>query len=213
MKAIDLTGQTIGRLKIICQAPSQLEKNGKNGIRPRRVWYCECECGNKVLRDTAELRSCRTKAKSCGCWQREIVTSRSRILFGDLHGGYICQIRNAAKRRNLEFSVSGEYLWELYLQQNKRCALTGVLIDFGKPGKKGIRKAHMGGVAPTASLDRIDSGKAYVPGNVRWLHKTVNKIRWELSDDELLSWCNLILEHTRSTYGVAYENTMGRLFA
>ena len=50
-------------------------------------------------------------------------------------------------------------------------------------------------VKRTASLDRIDSEKGYVAGNVHWVHKTVNKMKMEFSVDDFVSVCKEVAEH------------------
>ena len=47
------------------------------------------------------------------------------------------------------------------------------------------------------SLDRIDSKKGYVKGNVQWVHKTVNRLKMDLSEEELMYWCNLIVRSAK----------------
>lgn len=53
--------------------------------------------------------------------------------------------------------------------------------------------------AQTASLDRKDSLRGYEPDNVQWVHKTVNLIKWELSEEEFLEWCSKITKHKGKT--------------
>ncbi len=44
--------------------------------------------------------------------------------------------------------------------------------------------------------DRIDSCVGYVPGNVQWVHRTVNFIKRDLPDDEFIEWCKQIAERS-----------------
>ena len=44
----------------------------------------------------------------------------------------------------------------------------------------------------TASLDRINPLVGYIMGNVRWVHKIVNKMKGDLSDVEFMNWINLL---------------------
>ena len=82
-------------------------------------------------------------------------------------------------------------MWDLYLKQNKKCALTGLDICFGIYGND-----KLGGTRPqTASLDRIDSTKGYLVGNVQWVHKDINNIKQDYSVDELIEYCDLIIKH------------------
>ena len=44
----------------------------------------------------------------------------------------------------------------------------------------------------TASLDRIDSSKGYIEGNVQWVHKSVNIMKCDFSSDIFIGICNQI---------------------
>ena len=50
----------------------------------------------------------------------------------------------------------------------------------------------------TASLDRIDSKKAYTLDNVQWVHKTVNQMKWTLASKEFIEWCKTIAQNNKS---------------
>lgn len=115
---------------------------------------------------------------------------------GDINGTYFTYLRAKAKERNLEFSVSKEYLWNLFLKQNKKCALSGVdlvisnkLIGTNTSGKRIDRTEH------TASLDRIDNTKGYVENNLQWVHKILNGMRRQYSIEEYIKWCTLVANH------------------
>ena len=91
---------------------------------------------------------------------------------------------NVAKRNNHVWEVSKEYLWNLYNQQEeKRCALTGLPIWFGR-----IYYYH----ETTASLDRIDNKKGYIEGNVRWVLKDINMLRGDYDTEYFIQLCNLV---------------------
>ena len=49
--------------------------------------------------------------------------------------------------------------------------------------------------AGTASLDRIDSKKGYIEGNVQWVHKNVNKMKMDLDEKEFFSIVKQVYEH------------------
>jgi hypothetical protein len=48
----------------------------------------------------------------------------------------------------------------------------------------------------TASLDRKDSSKGYTKDNVQWIHKTINFMKGQMSDQEFVSWCKLVCTNT-----------------
>ena len=44
----------------------------------------------------------------------------------------------------------------------------------------------------TASLDRIDSSKGYVEGNVQWVHKMINMSKQQYSQEEFIDMCKAV---------------------
>jgi hypothetical protein len=105
-----------------------------------------------------------------------------------------------AERRSLVFNITIEQAWDIYLKQNKRCALSGTLIVFSKPDEGRIQ---------TASLDRIDSSKGYILENVQWVHKVLNKMKGKLSDNQFKFWCNLVTNGDNSVVELA-SNEAGK---
>jgi len=96
---------------------------------------------------------------------------------------YIHNIRNSAIRRNLKWDVDLPYLWNLFLHQNRMCKISGVSLNFSS--SINLRDG-------TASLDRIDRSIGYIRGNLQWVHKIVNEMKWDMTDVELINWCNTI---------------------
>lgn len=72
-----------------------------------------------------------------------------------------------------------DYLYTIFLKQNKKCALTKQKISIGDD----------------ASVDRINSHLYYIEGNLQWVHKTVNQMKRGLSNEEFISWCKTISRH------------------
>lgn len=101
-------------------------------------------------------------------------------------------LRRKARERNLEWALSEEYLWDLFCSQDSKCALSGVDIVLTTKRNK---HNNLDRTILTASLDRIDSSKGYVVGNVQWLHKTINIMKQSLSDSDFITWCKLIANH------------------
>lgn len=102
------------------------------------------------------------------------------------------RIKNSAKKRGLNFSITKSFIDKLFIKQEGKCALSGVNIVL--PENFTELSTGFG----TASLDRIDSSKGYEKGNVQWVHKTINVMKQSLSDDELIEWCSLVYNHDNS---------------
>ena len=114
---------------------------------------------------------------------------KDTIKFGDIHQSYICTLKIRAKRLNYDFNLDGDFLWELFLKQNRRCALSGMEIGF--PKAWGIKSK----TEITASLDRINSNMGYTKGNVQWVHKTINTMKMNMSDNEFIKLCKLVAKN------------------
>jgi len=97
----------------------------------------------------------------------------------------------------LESNVTIEFIWELFLNQNRKCALSGVEIGFKKSVKREKKRDE------TASLDRIDSLKAYTEDNVQWVHKDINKMKWDFPVNRFLELTKLVYEHSIKQTGPA----------
>lgn len=104
----------------------------------------------------------------------------------EIQGTYLTALKNQAKKRGLEFSISYEYLWDLFLRQDRKCAYSGIEIFFSRNNIEHINGDY------TASLDRINSSLGYIEGNVQWVHKRVNVMKGNMEEQEFLNFCEAI---------------------
>ena len=152
------------------------------------VWTCLCKCGQAV--DVMFQDLVRDKTSSCGCNQsprRELDNNWSG--YGEISGALYSKIRNGANRRGIIFNVNIEDLWEIFVKQERLCALTGWPLWFAPVS------ASNKDVLRTASLDRIDSSKGYVKKNLRWVHKKCNALKMSFSDKELFELVRAVAEY------------------
>ena len=176
---IDLTGQKFGKLEVLSF------HHVDNGSA---CWLCKCECGNEKAIIRADFL--KKSATNCGCDTSEILHRIHFKGFGEISLSCFNFYKIGAVRRNLPFEITIEYIWDLFLKQNRLCALTGALLKFGSRRRKRP-------VEQTASLDRIDSNKGYIEGNLWWIHKDINwlKNNWPLQ--EFLDLCAKITDFQR----------------
>lgn len=143
-----------------------------------------CVCG------TIKLQPCRRllngDTKSCSCMRS---ANKSVHWKGteNISGRYIRAMSFSAKRRNLMWELDNEYLQSLLELQNYKCALSGWDIVFAKNRT----------LPQTASLDRIDSAKGYVKGNVQWVHKYINLSKNVFSNVEYIQLCKRVYDYNR----------------
>ena len=107
--------------------------------------------------------------------------------YEEMNSFYFSNAQRRALKMGWEFDLDMKFLWELYLKQNKRCALSGENINFSVRTKN--RKYG------TISLDRIDSKKGYTKDNVQWVHKDINNIKMEFPQLDFFKWCKKVVEY------------------
>lgn len=158
------------------------------------LWLCEClECGIKKILYPYNIFSNRSK-KCFSCSMKNTVGSNNHNWkgYGDIPSSVITAAKNNAKTRNIKFKVTPSYLEKLWLKQNKKCALSGEELVMRPKSFKG-KNAWTN----TASLDRIDSKKGYIPGNVQWVHPIVNMMKNHFNELLFLEFCKKIYNYKK----------------
>ena len=163
------------------------------------AWYVKikCDCGkeqcvpcpNWVRKEYKRCRPCQLIGSNNYAWTG----------YGEIKGQYFCKLKMEAKFRKLTYKVSKKYLWDLFLKQNRKCALSGLPIQFT------INKCER-----TASLDKINSSEGYEKGNVQWIHKMVNVMKNGFKEEDFLRFCKLIYEYNRNRISGPIENISNR---
>lgn len=167
-KKKNLLGCKFGKLLVIDSA--------KNSPQGRSRWLCECECGRKKNIDTTSLT--RKLSQSCGYCTRCNFKG-----YEDISGIYLKHTKNSADKRGIKYDISAKDIWEIYLLQNRKCAISGLPIIFVRNYDKQVLQ--------TASIDRIDSKKDYTRDNIQIVHKKINNMKQWLDNDEFLYFCKL----------------------
>lgn len=109
------TGDIFGNLKVIKQV-------SKKSNSSQKQFMCRCICRNITTVPKNDL--VRGKQSSCGC---KVKPGKDHSNFNgheEIYKTYWSGAKRGARLRNLEFSISIEYAWELFLKQNKKCAIS-----------------------------------------------------------------------------------------
>lgn len=174
VRCTDLSGKKFGRWTVL----------EKVQYHQRVKWKCRCECGNEAeITPTSLVRHRSTKCRKCGYVSDKFREPMPRY--------YWTKVLVGAKKRKLEVSVDQEYCRLLYRQQDGKCALTGVPLHVGRS----VREFRAG--LNTASLDRIDSSRGYIEGNVQWVHKAINNMKQGLTQEEFTAWCGKVMDYAK----------------
>lgn len=183
----DLVGRQFGRLTV-------LEYLGFSRSAWSSYWRCRCLCG-RIVDVGKSIRRRKNPTESCGCLAAERASRRQWQGTGDIGQQHFRRIYNRAQADGIEFNLSIEQLWSIFQSQNGVCALSGMKIEFGRYAPEG-RARHDGRARlSTASLDRIDSSKGYIVGNVQWVHKDINKMKGVFDQSRFIALCKAVTQY------------------
>lgn len=163
----------------------------------RSFWLCVCDCGKERIVSRDGLKGNR-KIRSCGC--NRLGNAPNNKCYKDISGTYFSTIIARARKRNIVFDITIEELSSVWEEQNGKCALSGLPIEHAK--YLGIRNCGQkyGFLPGTASLDRINSKMGYVKGNVQWVHKDINRMKLNHSEEYFIELCDLVSKNKGCTH-------------
>lgn len=186
MKHENVIGKIFGNWLVL----EKLDKR-KDG----RIHYkCQCQCINKTIQEIYGSELVNGLMNMCRFCRRRSVSKKLWKGRGEISGHQWNAIVNGARHRNkeLEFDITIEYIWDLFLKQNRKCAISGMSLNF-KELYADFVKGNFKKI--TASLDRIDSDKGYVKGNVQWVHKHIQKMKWDHDQNYFIELCSIVAKH------------------
>jgi hypothetical protein len=163
---------------VVIETPRRVVK----GIRHSGYWmvWVKCSCGHKqnvpchkwIKKEFSVCRHCKIGGNKHYKWSG----------VGEMPGYAFYKTIQNSRRIGVSHTISKNYLWNLFLAQKGKCALSGIDIVFHS-------QCHD---KQTASVDRIDSSKGYVEGNVQWIHKDINKMKNEYPQDYYIKLCQMV---------------------
>lgn len=181
-------GDKFGNWTVIDNTSDYIYPTSTSTTRYTKGIVVECPHGTRTRRSVNALQ----RGDTSGC----VVCSQEQKFkgVGELSASYVSSIKLGAIHRGIEFGVSMEYLWGLFNQQSRKCALSGLDITLDQQYSTSCRKGRKE-LTQTASLDRINNNVGYVAGNVQWVHKEVNIMKLDHNQDHFIELCELIAKH------------------
>lgn len=158
-----------------------IEKVDKKGY-----WLAEHNCGRIYSFRNSQIKN-QNYCKGCIDKYNESnfgFNHKSWRGSGEIPSDLFTTIKSSARYRKLDFDLDIDFLWNLFLKQNKKCKLSNIEIYFNK--KCGNKKYK------TATLDRIDSTLGYIKTNVQWVHRDINKLKSNFPESYLIKLCGRI---------------------
>lgn len=175
----NLAGQKFNELTAI--EPISKNRSGHT------VWKFKCSCGADYTCSMDWVTRKKTPVKSCGCLKKGIKGPNHPQWNGyaDISGNWwynhVLRERKQTARIKVAVTITIEEAWNIFIKQNKKCALSGIILRIDSTNKYN-----------TASIDRIDSSKGYEIDNVQWVHKHVNFMKRIYSQQYFIEICKKI---------------------
>lgn len=151
----------------------------------RTVFYCSNICSGKRPDNVNRLKIVGRKFKG---GENKLVTEKDFVVSS--MNEFLRRIRNRIKSKPEKVGDSNltlEHLIEVWNKQKGLCAYTGVQLTL--PSYKNYRSVNYN---HKASLDRIDSSKAYIIGNVQFVSYTMNNLKSNMTDEDLQEFFTII---------------------
>lgn len=129
-------GQKFGKWKIIGTDIVPHEKTKEAQIS------CQCECGfEKLVYCLTLVKEQSTACFNCGHGNKGENNAKWKG-YKEIPGSFINRIKAGAKLRKngIEVKINAEDIYDLWIKQNKKCALSGLPIDFINTNKGNSRQ-------------------------------------------------------------------------
>jgi transposase len=164
-------GQRFGALTVLGAARPQLTYKGHHESRSLVI----CDCGKKKTLFNYLLRT--RNSTSCGC---RIQQRKPEAVWIRLR----CQIESGARVRGLEMSLTIEQLKYLCSLPCSYCKSPAMNKMKGRRGGRSTAET----VQHYSGVDRVDSTKGYIPGNVIPCCRICNRAKSNLDLEQFIEW-------------------------
>ena len=152
--------------------------NVKGGRKP----YCSLECSGNANHEHLKVTQ----------WTSENAPrGKGKPFKKDEYSPYrehMRRVKNRQRDRGREVDIDKEYLKEIFEQQKGVCIYSGVELEH----REGVGVSGKSNPLTAASLDRIDSSKGYIKGNVQFISIVCNHAKNGMSDKQMREWIEIV---------------------
>lgn len=185
----DIIGNRYGKLIVIEELGDRRTKSGKRYVK----FLCRCECGR--FKTCLKHRLMDGRNTSCGCSSGKPSEENGNWNgYQKITGTYWGSLKRGAKNRGFPFDISIEEAWDIYIKQNKTCALTGEYITM-PAFTKNERKITKDRKKNFASLDRIDNSLGYSAQNCQWVTRELNMLKGAMDNEHFIKICRSVCNY------------------
>lgn len=172
----DLTGQTFGRLTVVCKTARP------QGRKVGHFWTCQCSCGTVGSFETQQL--VKRSSTSCGCLRRELLNKHGRGIAAE--NAVIKTYKKAAANRHLPFLLTDDECRKLL---SSRCHYCGC------SPKNVMTSKSFNGSFTYNGIDRLENSKGYETTNVAPACYDCNRSKCTMGYQQFLDWVARVYRH------------------
>ncbi len=153
-----------------------------------RNFFCGRSCATKHRNKNFSEETKEKISKHLRSWSKR-AADKAALINGKQYGHFAFYLRKArerSKKRGWEMDLTSEYLESIWNEQEGRCAFCRLPMNLyvEKHGNKMF----------LASLDRIDTTRGYVQGNVQFVLAPLNFAKNDFSDEDFRMFLYMISE-------------------
>ena len=147
-------------------------------------WGMQCTCGSPVVyrKPTDIINILYKSCSTCSASKQDKTGHKNSNYKGteDIPQLVYCKLVHNTKNRNkdIKLVVSIDDLQRQWSKQAGICTYTGLKLT----------------MSVDASLDRIDSALDYTEDNIHFIHKDINRMKSDFSEERFLMLCGLVAE-------------------
>ncbi len=124
-----------------------------------------------------------------GNWRCKSCSNHTNLFAGKHHlipHTWFSMKRKGGISRGYFWDITIEDVWNLYEAQGGICELSGLPIGWAEKG-----------LTATASIDRIDSAEGYILENVQLVHKDINFMKQQFSQEYFTNLCKAVADRSK----------------
>lgn len=146
--------------------------------------YYVLGAGECALNLKKSKSACLSRAVTLGIAKKVKYREKHPNVPSNVWAGLMTRISKIQRGNRVDLDFTIDFVWELFLRQNGKCALTGFdLVMSATPNEN------------TVSIDRIDSRKGYLKTNTQLVHKDVNRMKNYYGEKYFYQICAAVAKH------------------
>lgn len=172
----------------ICQNILKRKKIIKKQLEGTKICY-KCKINKHVNQFDADIygsKGLQSYCKKC----RIDIDCKSLSKYDNFIRNLFQDLKTRAKKKRLQLTISIDDIKNLYIKQNKKCAITGQKLTHVKKKRDTIQHIIN---KWNISVDRIDSSVGYILDNIQLVGAIINRMKYTLNHNDFINLCHLIV--------------------